>query len=68
VTGFLSLLPGGIGVRDALLMQLLAPLCGDANALIAAVLVRLVWLVSELAACGILYVGARNSQRSNMAH
>jgi hypothetical protein len=63
VAGFLSLLPGGIGVRDALLMQILAPLCGDANALIVAVLVRLVWLMSELAACGILYVGARGEDR-----
>ena len=41
-------------------MQLLAPLCGEANALIAAVLVRLVWLVSELVACGILYIARRN--------
>jgi hypothetical protein len=33
--------------------------CGEANALIAAVLMRLVWLVSEVVACGILYVGAK---------
>jgi uncharacterized membrane protein YbhN (UPF0104 family) len=56
VAGFLSMLPGGILVRDAALMQLLAPICGDANALVAAVLMRLVWLVSEVVACGILYV------------
>ena len=59
VAGFLSMLPGGLVVRDALLMQLLAPMCGEANALVAAVLLRLVWLVSEVAACGILYVAAR---------
>ncbi|MCC7476737.1 MAG: flippase-like domain-containing protein [Pirellulales bacterium] len=59
VAGFLSQLPAGLGVRDALLMQLLVPLCGEANALIAAVLMRLVWLVSELSTCGILYVGGR---------
>jgi uncharacterized membrane protein YbhN (UPF0104 family) len=59
VAGFASMLPGGLVVRDALLMQLLAPHCGTANALVAAVLVRLVWLVSELAACVILYVGER---------
>jgi glycosyltransferase 2 family protein len=58
VAGFLSFLPGGLGVRDAILMQLLVPRCGEANAFIAAVLVRLVWLVSELFVCGILYVGA----------
>jgi uncharacterized membrane protein YbhN (UPF0104 family) len=56
VAGFLSMLPGGIVVRDAALMQLLAPISGDANALVAAVLMRLVWLVSEVVACGILYV------------
>ncbi|HEX5472047.1 MAG TPA: lysylphosphatidylglycerol synthase domain-containing protein, partial [Lacipirellulaceae bacterium] len=58
VAGFLSMLPGGLIVRDAVLMQLLVPVCGAANALIAAVLMRLVWLVSEVVACGILYVGA----------
>jgi hypothetical protein len=62
VAGFLSLLPGGLGVRDAVLMQLLAPACGDANALVAAVLLRLVWLVSEVLVCGILYVTARWEQ------
>lgn len=63
VAGFLSLLPGGIGVRDALLMQLLAPSCGEAGALVAAVLVRLVWLMSEMAVCGILYVGVKSGGR-----
>ncbi len=58
VAGFASLLPGGLGVRDAVLMQLLAPICGDAGALVAAILARLVWLVSEVVACGILYTGA----------
>jgi uncharacterized membrane protein YbhN (UPF0104 family) len=64
VAGFLSQLPAGLGVRDALLMQLLVPVCGEANALIGAVLVRLVWLMSELATCGILYIGlaARRSR------
>ena len=59
VAGFLSQLPAGLGVRDALLMQLLIPVCGEANALVAAVLMRLVWLVSEVVVCGILYIGVR---------
>jgi uncharacterized membrane protein YbhN (UPF0104 family) len=63
VAGFASMLPGGLVVRDALLMQLLVPQCGTANALVAAVLVRLVWLVSELAACVILYVVAGIGER-----
>jgi uncharacterized membrane protein YbhN (UPF0104 family) len=60
VAGFLSMLPGGLVVRDAVLMQLLAPVCGEASALVAAVLMRLVWLVSEVLACGILYIGAKS--------
>jgi uncharacterized membrane protein YbhN (UPF0104 family) len=59
VAGFASMLPGGLGVRDLLLTQLLAPNCGAANALVAAVLMRLIWLVSEVAACVILYVAAK---------
>jgi uncharacterized membrane protein YbhN (UPF0104 family) len=59
VAGFLSLLPSGIIVRDAILLQLLASRCGDADALLAAVLLRLVWLVSEIGICAILYVGVK---------
>lgn len=59
VAGFVSMLPGGLGVRDALLMQLLSPVCGEADALVAAVLVRLVWLLSELGFCVILEVAKR---------
>jgi uncharacterized membrane protein YbhN (UPF0104 family) len=57
VAGFLSQLPAGLIVRDAVLVELLAPFCGNANALVAAVLMRLVWLVSEVTVCGILYIG-----------
>jgi glycosyltransferase 2 family protein len=59
VAGFASMLPGGLVVRDALLMQLLTPSCGAANALVAAVLMRLTWLVSELSVCVILYTAAK---------
>jgi uncharacterized membrane protein YbhN (UPF0104 family) len=66
VAGFVSMLPGGLGVRDLALVELLDPICGSANALVAAILMRLVWLVSELAACVILYVAARRrSKRLN---
>jgi uncharacterized membrane protein YbhN (UPF0104 family) len=64
VSGFASMLPGGLGVRDLLLMQLLAPHFGDANALVAAVLMRLVWLVSELCVCVILYLGVKIEPRA----
>jgi hypothetical protein len=64
VAGFLSLLPGGIVVRDLLLVELLAPACGEAKALIAAVLIRLIWLLSELTICGILKVAQKLRPRT----
>lgn len=54
VAGFLSLLPGGIGVRDTLLVELLSPVIPAGTALVAAALWRLISLVSELTACGII--------------
>jgi uncharacterized membrane protein YbhN (UPF0104 family) len=63
VAGFVSMLPGGLGVRDLALVQLLAEHCGPADALVAAVIMRLVWLVSELAVCVILYIAARMGQK-----
>jgi uncharacterized membrane protein YbhN (UPF0104 family) len=59
VAGFLSLLPGGLFVRELILLDLLAPQVGEATALVAAVLLRLVWLVSEIVVSGILYVVAK---------
>jgi uncharacterized membrane protein YbhN (UPF0104 family) len=65
VAGFLSQLPAGLGVRDAVLMQLLVPSCGEANSLVAAVVMRLVWLLSEVIACGILYIGAPSPRETD---
>lgn len=62
VAGFLSLLPGGIGVREFVVMQLLVPHFGEVPAIISAVLLRLVWMVAELVAAGILYVGVRGGK------
>jgi len=62
VAGFLSLLPGGLVVRELILLELLAPQVGEPTALVAAVLLRLVWLVSELAVSGILYFAAAPSK------
>jgi len=59
VAGFLSMLPGGLVVRDALLMQLLAPVCGEPDALVAAALWRLVSVLSEVIFCVILEVAKR---------
>ena len=60
VAGFLSLIPGGAGVREAVIMQLLAGAVGQGVAIVAAVVLRIVWLVSEVAVSSILYLcGAR---------
>lgn len=53
VAGFLSLLPGGVGVRETVLATLLGPIIGPGPALLSAVVARLVQLAVEsiLAAC-----------------
>ncbi|TWT76925.1 hypothetical protein Pla123a_23500 [Posidoniimonas polymericola] len=64
VAGFLSLIPGGLLVRDGLMVALLAPAAGPEPALAATVLVRLAWIGSEALVCGILAAAgvARRSQ------
>lgn len=62
VAGFASLIPGGFGVRDAVLLVLLVPTFGQAGALVATVVARLVWLVAEVAISIILYVGRRRER------
>ncbi|MCE9606940.1 MAG: YbhN family protein [Planctomycetia bacterium] len=55
VIGFLSFIPGGFGVRDGVLFSVLGWIYGNAAAMVTAILVRLVWLVAELAVSIILY-------------
>lgn len=69
VAGFLSLIPGGVFVRETILMAILGVYLAKvieapqahAVAVVSAVLLRLIWLVSELLASGILYVGVRGA-------
>ncbi len=63
VAGFLSLLPGGVGVREVVLMPvLLTATAENAVAVAAAILLRLVWLLSEAVISAILYLcGGWNS-------
>jgi len=56
VAGFLSLLPGGIGIRELVVMTLLQGPFGPNAAWISAVLLRLVWLTAELVLGGVLYL------------
>jgi glycosyltransferase 2 family protein len=55
VAGFVvAVLPGGLGVREGVLMSTLAPAIGTDQAVIASLLLRLVWVAAELVAAAIL--------------
>ena len=59
VAGFLSLLPGGIGVRELVVTTLLVPVYGELAAILSAVLMRITWLLAELIASVFLYASTR---------
>ena len=65
VVGFLSGIPGGVMVREGILWTLLAQHLSPVMAVAAAVLLRLVWLGSELAIAGLLYVTMLGASRAN---
>jgi hypothetical protein len=49
VAGFVvAVLPGGLGVREGVLMSALAPVLGSDHAVVAALSLRLVWVATEL--------------------
>jgi hypothetical protein len=49
VAGFVvAVLPGGLGVREGVLMSALAPALGSDHAVVAALSLRLVWVATEL--------------------
>jgi uncharacterized membrane protein YbhN (UPF0104 family) len=50
VVGFASLLPGGAGIRELTTAVVLAPVVGPSQALLAAILARLLFIVVELLA------------------
>jgi hypothetical protein len=54
--GFLFVfLPSGIGIRELIIIQLLAPRYGQSQAVIASLLLRTVWTLAEVALAGVLY-------------
>jgi glycosyltransferase 2 family protein len=55
VTGFVSQVPGGFGVREFVIQSVLETPYGKGVGLVVGVLVRLVWLVAELSVSVILY-------------
>lgn len=61
VAGFVSMVPGGLLAREYVLDRLLVPYFGEVYALVAAILLRVVWLLTELIGSTILYVAGRRS-------
>ncbi|MFK7768708.1 MAG: YbhN family protein [Mariniblastus sp.] len=61
VAGFVSLLPGGIGVRELVMIPLLGARFGSVTAIIAAIVIRVVWLAAELLTSGIIYLYRRRT-------
>jgi uncharacterized membrane protein YbhN (UPF0104 family) len=61
VAGFLSGIPGGAVVREGILWALLAVEFTKPVALVAAIFLRLIWLLSELVISGILYMAVRRT-------
>lgn len=59
VAGFVSLLPGGIGVRELVMIPLLGPAIGPVNAIVAAVVIRIVWLAAELIGAGAFFTAGK---------
>jgi hypothetical protein len=51
-------------VREAVLTELMAPRVGNTIALVGAVLLRLAWLVAEVAMSGVLSVARMRTKRS----
>ena len=57
VAGFVvAVLPGGLGVREGVLMTTLTPALGQDTAVVAALALRLTWVVAEAAAAAVLTV------------
>ncbi|MCH8829613.1 MAG: flippase-like domain-containing protein [Planctomycetes bacterium] len=60
--GFAAILiPGGIGVREGLLIEILRtqPEISSRQAVVASVLLRLIWLIAEILAAVVVYYGLR---------
>lgn len=62
VAGFLSLIPAGALVRESMILAVLAPAYGESNAILAAIVLRLVWLVGDLVISGGLYATVRRRE------
>jgi hypothetical protein len=56
VCGFVSLIPGGLGSRELVLVETLGPVVGTDHAWMSAILLRIVWIIAELFAAGLCWL------------
>jgi hypothetical protein len=57
VAGFVvAVLPGGLGVRELVIMTTLAPAVGEETAVVSALLLRLAWVLAEVLAAGVVWI------------
>jgi len=59
VAGFVSLIPGGLFVRELVFIAIFGPLLGEGNKLLAVaapIVLRVEWFAAEMAAAGLLYL------------
>ena len=67
VAGFaVAVMPGGLGVREGVLMAALAPTFGDTTAVAAALLLRLGWVGAEALAAVVLFPLGRSARTISM--
>ncbi len=60
IAGFLvAVLPGGLGVREGVMISTLSPVLGADDSVVAALLLRLVWMAAEVVAALVLFAAIR---------
>jgi uncharacterized membrane protein YbhN (UPF0104 family) len=60
IAGFLvAVLPGGLGVREGVLMTTLLPILGSDDSVVAALVLRLVWVAAEVVAAVLFFAALR---------
>ena len=66
VAGFISLLPGGAGVREYIILSLLASNFGVVVATVSALLLRMTWLVAEMLFGVVFYILMKRSSTNKI--
>jgi glycosyltransferase 2 family protein len=66
VGGFVSLTPAGLGTREWILVETLGPVLGTTHSVIAAVVLRIVWIMSEVIATGIFWLADKAGSRNQV--